>query len=113
MSWCLLRGRTATMQRRLERAGIRFNDTILGLNDSGHMTPHRVRQFLAALPEGTSELYMHPATGRWGSVDPLPDSYEPEQEYAALVDPGVKETLKSSGAVLTTFAALVDGGARP
>jgi hopanoid biosynthesis associated protein HpnK len=113
MSWCLLRGRTATMQRRLERAGIRFNDTILGLNDSGHMTPRRVRQFLAALPEGTSELYMHPATGRWGSVDPLPDSYEPEQEYAALVDPGVKETLKSSGAVLTTFAALVDGLARP
>ncbi len=113
MSWCLLRGRTATMRRRLVGAGIRFNDTILGLNDSGHMTPKRVRQFVAALPEGISELYMHPATRRWGNVDPLPDSYEPEQEYAALVDPEVKETLKSSGAVLTTFAALGSAAARP
>jgi len=111
MSWSLLRGRTATMRRRLENAGIRCNDTILGLNDSGHMTPRRVRQFVSALPDGTSELYMHPATRRWGNVDPLPLSYEPEQEYAALIDPDVKAALNASGAVLTTFAAL--GGPQP
>jgi len=81
------------------------------LNDSGHMTPRRVRQFVTALPEGASELYMHPATRRWGNVDPLPDSYEPEQEYAALIDPAVKAALKVSGAVLTTFAALGSTGA--
>ena len=113
MSWLLLRGRTATMRRRIARAGLRCNDTILGLNDSGHMTPRRVRQFVSALPEGTSELYMHPATRRWGSVDPLPDSYEPEQEYAALIDPGVREALRASGAVLTTFAALGTPRMRP
>jgi chitin disaccharide deacetylase len=104
----LLRGRTSAMKRRLGRAGIRFNDAILGLADSGRMRPERVRRLLSNLPDGTTELYVHAATRRWREPDPLPASYEPEAEYAALIDPEIKAWLGASGAVLATFGDLAD-----
>ncbi|MGE5202643.1 MAG: hopanoid biosynthesis-associated protein HpnK [Acidobacteriota bacterium] len=104
--------RAAAMKRRLRRAGIRCNDAMLGLVDTGRMGPERVRRFLAALPEGVSELYFHPATRRWGAVDAWPSDYEPEAEFAALIDPGVRAALEASGAGLATFSDLAEGGLR-
>jgi len=104
----LLRGRTSAMKRRLRRAGIRFNDAILGLADSGRMRPERIRGLMSALPDGTTELYVHPATRRWGELDPLPADYEPEAEYAALIDPEIRNALSASGVALTTFGDLAD-----
>jgi chitin disaccharide deacetylase len=106
-----LRGRTSAMKRRLSRAGIRFSDAILGLADSGRLDPARMRQLLAALPEGITELYVHPATRRWGAVDALPDTYRPEAELAALVDPEIRAAVDRCGAVLATFGDL-SGSAR-
>jgi hopanoid biosynthesis associated protein HpnK len=101
-----LRGRAPAMKRRLARAGIRFNDTILGLADSGRMDAARVRELVAALPDGVTELYVHPATRRWDGTDRLPDRYRPEAELAALVDPSVRAAVEASGAVLATFGDL-------
>jgi len=101
-----VRGRTAAMKQRLARAGIRFNDAILGLADSGRFEVTRMRELLAALPDGVTELYVHPATRRWGDHDPLPDSYRPEAELAALVDPSVRAVVEASGAALATFGDL-------
>jgi chitin disaccharide deacetylase len=109
----MLRGRTSAMKHRLQRAGIRFNDAILGLADSGRMRPERMRRLLSALPDGTTELYVHPATRRWGELDPLPSSYQPEAEYAALIDPEVRAALSASGAALTTFGDMADLAHRP
>ncbi|HMK67940.1 MAG TPA: hopanoid biosynthesis-associated protein HpnK [Stellaceae bacterium] len=115
LAWLLHARRTAAMRRRLLHAGIRCNDAMLGLADTGRMRPERVRRFIAALPDGVSELYFHPATRRWGGDDAWPTNYEPEAEFAALIDPGVKAALDRSGAVLATFAELAKGGlsARP
>jgi hypothetical protein len=101
------------MKRRHARAGIRFNDTILGLADSGRMDTARVRELVAALPDGITELYVHPATRRWDGTDRLPDRYRPEAELAALVDPSVRAAVAASGAVLATFGDLAgaSGGA--
>lgn len=96
--------RIKAMRRRLLHAGIHCNDAMLGLADSGRMGPERVRRFISALPEGLSELYFHPATRRWGERDAWPVNYEPEAEFAALIDPGVKAALAASGAALVTFA---------
>ena len=101
-----MRRQTPAMKRRLARAGIRFNDSILGLADSGRFEAARMRELLRALPDGITELYVHPATRRWGEIDPLPESYRPEAELAALIDPSVRAAVESSGAVLATFGDL-------
>jgi len=100
-------GRTAAMKRRLARAGICFNDAILGLKDSGELDAPLVRVLLASLPDGVTDLYFHPATKRWSGTDALPDHYRPESELAALVDPSVRAAVDASGAVLATFADLI------
>jgi hopanoid biosynthesis associated protein HpnK len=107
-----LRGRAGAMKRRLARAGIRFNDAILGLRDSGQLDAARVRVLLAGLPDGVTELYLHPATKRWGGIDALPDHYRPESEFTALLDPSVRAAVEASGAALTTFADLVEESRR-
>lgn len=104
--------RAAAMKRRLRGAGIRCNDAMLGLVDTGRMGSERVRRFLAALPEGVSELYFHPATRRWGAVDAWPSDYEPEAEFAALIDPGVRSALDAGGIALATFSDLAEGRLR-
>lgn len=101
-----LRGRAPAMKRRLARAGIRFNDAILGLADSGRMDASRVRELLTVLPDGVTELYVHPATRRWSDADALPDSYRPEAELAALMDASVRAAVDASGAMLATFGDL-------
>ncbi len=45
------------MRSKLRAAGIVSNDFVFGMNDTGHMTPERVRAFLHVLPQGISELY--------------------------------------------------------
>lgn len=112
LAWLLHARRTAAMRRRLLRAGIRCNDAMLGLADTGRMRPERVRRFIAALPEGVSELYFHPATRRWGGSDAWPADYEPEAELAALIDPAVRTAVEASGARLATFAGLSESGLR-
>jgi hopanoid biosynthesis associated protein HpnK len=106
-----LRDRAPAMKRRLARAGIRFNDSILGVADSGHVDAARMRALLSALPDGVTELYVHPATRRWDGADTLPDRYRPEAELAALMDASVNAALAASGAVLTTFGDLADPSA--
>ncbi len=101
-----MRDRPTAMKRRLARAGIRFNDWILGLADSGHMDTARMRELLTALPDGVTELYVHPATRRWTGIDNLPEAYEPEAELAALMDGSVRAAVAASGAMLSTFGDL-------
>jgi hopanoid biosynthesis associated protein HpnK len=103
--------RTSAMKRRFARADVRFNDTILGLADSGHVDSERMRALLSALPDGVTELYVHPATRRWSGIDALPDSYQPEAELAALMDDSVRAAVAASGAVLTSFRDLTGASA--
>ena len=101
-----LRGRAPAMKRRLARAGVRFNDAILGLADSGRVDAARMRGLLAALPDGITELYVHPATRRWDGIDAPPDTYQPEAELQALIDPSVRAAVEAAGVALGTFADL-------
>ena len=75
------------LRARLRRAGMAVPDQVYGLRDSGAMTPERLRTVVAALPEGLSEVYLHPATR-----DDYPGhapGYRYRDELAALVDPAV------------------------
>src|SRR5690606_33409987 len=54
----------ATMRPRLGRAGVLGNDFSFGLNDTGAMDEETLLALLDRLPEGLSEIYLHPATRR-------------------------------------------------
>ncbi len=99
----------ALMRMRLRLAGIVTNDYVFGMNDTGHMTPQRVRSFLSHLPAGTSELYVHPATRTWPEA--FPPGYDFTGEFAALIDRDVIQTVRTCGVTPVTFTemACADG----
>jgi hopanoid biosynthesis associated protein HpnK len=79
---------TAVLRRQARIAGVAVNDHCFGLAWSGHMTPPRVRCLLANLPDGSSEIYFHPAARRDAVLDRLMPMYEHEAEMAALLEAG-------------------------
>jgi len=82
------------LRARFRRAGIRAPDSVFGLAWSGAMTPDRLAGLITHLPEGLTEIYMHPATG------PYPGSasgYQYEGELAALTDPRMPALLAAGG----------------
>ncbi len=93
------------LSRRLERAGVRRNDYVFGLRDTGRMTAERVMEAIAHLPEGISEMYFHPATRRAGE-NGLPMEYLCEEEFAALTDDRVAAAVRTAGVQLTSFSGL-------
>jgi hopanoid biosynthesis associated protein HpnK len=52
----------ALLDRRARRAGLQTPDAVFGLAWSGAMTTSRLLGLLRHLPEGRSEIYLHPAT---------------------------------------------------
>lgn len=98
------------MRLRLRLAGIATNDYVFGMIDTGHMTPERVRKYLANLPEGTSEIYVHPATRAWPQA--FPPDYDFAGEFAALIDAGVIAQARESGVRRVTFSELAAANAR-
>ena len=81
-------------KRRFRANGLRVPDRVYGLRWSGAMTGDRVGSIVANLPEGLSEIYMHPATGSYPGSAP---GYRYAEELAALLDQQVIEKIKSSG----------------
>jgi chitin disaccharide deacetylase len=96
---------TLALRRRMKRAGIQVNDIVFGINDSGAMTEDRVLAYLEALPAGVTELYGHPATGRWPGADNIPAHYRLEDEYRALISPAVVAKLKALNIRPVSFRA--------
>jgi len=78
------------LRRRFRQAGIAAPDSVFGLAWSGAMTPARVKGLIEHLPEGLSEIYLHPATGPYAGSAP---GYQYEGELAALTDPGLPPLL--------------------
>ncbi|MGH6967625.1 MAG: hopanoid biosynthesis-associated protein HpnK [Stellaceae bacterium] len=100
-----------SLRRQLDRAGIRCNDRVLGLSDTGDMRAKRVARYLANLPEGVSELYVHAAVERWSGPGSWPQNYACRGEFEALVDAAVVETVRRSGVHPIPFAALTEAPA--
>ena len=88
------------LRRRFEREGIAAPDQVFGLAWSGAMRADRLEGLLAHLPEGLSEIYMHPATGSYPGSAP---GYEYAAELAALTDPRMAGLLKAQDIRLGGF----------
>jgi len=74
------------LRRRFARAGIAAPDQVFGLAWSGAMTAPRLRGLIESLPDGLSEIYLHPATGSYAGSAP---GYRYREERAALLDSSV------------------------
>jgi hopanoid biosynthesis associated protein HpnK len=66
---------------RRKLAGLFTPDAMFGLAWSGAMTADRLAGLLAHLPEGSSEIYLHPATGPYAGSTP---GYRYSAELVAL-----------------------------
>ena len=60
----------ARLLRRFRRAGIAAPDQVFGLAWSGAMHAKRLKGLIEHLPEGLSEIYLHPATGPYAGSAP-------------------------------------------
>src|SRR5437868_7927000 len=72
------------LRRRLRAAGLLTPDRVFGLRWSGRMTRQRLAGLIRHLPDGLSEIYLHPATGPFAGAAP---DYHYREELDALMAP--------------------------
>jgi len=91
---------------RLAAAGIAFADRVIGIHQTGRIDEAYVCDVLARIPDGTTELYCHPARGRAPATAPYQVGYRNDEEVAALTSPAVRAALEASGATLARYPDL-------
>ena len=85
----------AQMKHRLHRARIFHNDRIFGMAGSGAMDEAGLLAILARLPQGVSEIYLHPATQSGSAIAPSMSHYRHAEELDALSSPRVRAALNA------------------
>lgn len=98
-NWAFYAGLTHRMRKKLRSAGLRLNDHVFGVTDTGGMTEARILAYLDHLPEGITELYAHPAM----ADDGRPQFYPSFEEYQGLVSPAVRTKVEALGLQPQTF----------
>jgi hopanoid biosynthesis associated protein HpnK len=91
------------LRRRLLAAGLIINDHLFGLAWSGDFNEERLLRLIPHLPEGVSEIYLHPATDRSPALAAAMPGYRQQQELAALLSPSVKSLISELGIKLTAY----------
>jgi hopanoid biosynthesis associated protein HpnK len=83
-------------------AGARYRtaDRVWGLYQDGRVTRDHLLGLLRALPDGVTEIYVHPSTAR-GRAGRTPDL-----ELQALIDPEVRRVVRDEGIQLTAYGRL-------
>jgi chitin disaccharide deacetylase len=74
------------LRRRVRAAGLMAPDQVFGLAWSGQMSAARLGGLIRELPEGLSEIYLHPASGPYPGCAP---GYRYREEQEALMAPAV------------------------
>ena len=87
---------SAALRMRLRRRGLTAPDQVFGVAWSGAMSEERVAGVLRHLPDGITEIYLHPATA--DSFAGAASGYRYAEELAALTATGVKALLRATGA---------------
>jgi hypothetical protein len=90
------------LRKRLAAQGLGAPDAVFGLAWSGAMTAARLRGVLAHLPQGLSEIYLHPAS-RSDFAGAVPGYYY-DRELEALIDPEVQMIVQREDIVLGGYS---------
>jgi hopanoid biosynthesis associated protein HpnK len=86
---------------RFRARGLLVPDQVFGLAWSGAMTSARMLGLIENLPDGLSEIYLHPATEPYRGCAP---HYRYADELAALIAPRIVEASRTSAMTLGGFA---------
>ena len=97
------------LRRRLRSARILAPDHVFGLRWSGSMTKDRILGLIRHLPEGLSEIYVHPAT-RNGFPEAA-TAYRYTEELSALLSPEVSVEARQPSVLLGGFVDFLKPGA--
>jgi hypothetical protein len=92
------------LRRRLRRAELFVNDNLFGLAWSGAMVEKRLLRLVPHLPEGISELYLHPATERTPALVAAMPGYRHCDEFAALLSPSLRRRIAECGIRLAGYS---------
>jgi hopanoid biosynthesis associated protein HpnK len=93
----------ALMKKRLTRAGLSFNDRVVGLHATGHVNEELVLRKLESLPPGTTEFYLHPAVRTTSALEAAAPGYDRAGELAALTSARIVARLRELGLTPTCF----------
>jgi chitin disaccharide deacetylase len=93
------------LRRRVRAAGLLAPDRVFGLQWSGHMNKSRLCGLIRNLPDGLSEIYLHPATGPFPGA--VPD-YRYREEFDALMDSDVAAACREISPRLGGFSDFRD-----
>ena len=93
---------SAQVRRRFQKAGLFTPDRVFGLRWSGAMTEGRLLGLLKNLPDGVSEIYLHPAA-RNDFEDAAP-GYRYAEELAGLCAPEVVQAARGGGVKMGGFS---------
>ena len=96
----------AIMRRRLRAASIAHNDYVFGMSGSGAMDEAWLLEILARLPDGVTEIYLHPAVESGAAIAASMSGYRHSDELAALLSPRVRAAVAASRAVTGSFKQL-------
>jgi hopanoid biosynthesis associated protein HpnK len=88
------------LRRRFRREGLAAPDQVFGLAWSGAMRIARLLGLITNLPDGLSEIYMHPATGAYPGSAP---GYDYAGELEALTDSRMAGLIKAKDIRLGGF----------
>jgi hypothetical protein len=106
VTWLFLYPWIRFLKARLKRSGIRCNDFIFGLHESGHLRQDVLLRILRCVPHGVTEIYCHPATRRCFELDRVMPDYDHEQEFQALISPAVREAVAAPDFQRIAFSEL-------
>lgn len=105
-AWVFLSPWLALLKSRLRRANVRSNEFVFGMNDSGNMHVDLLHRILGHLPQGVTEVYFHPATGRCPEIGRIASNHNPEAELEALTSPEMRQALVEFGVERIAFSDL-------
>jgi hopanoid biosynthesis associated protein HpnK len=96
----------ANMKRRIRSKGMVCNDQVFGVACSGNLNRQTLLSILQRLPQGVTEIYLHPAVATERPIVPTMATYRHSEELQALLDPGVLQARRASNAAYGGYADL-------
>ncbi len=104
----IFRALSRRTRRRMAERGIRSTDWLFGLHQTGNLSEPYLLGVIAALREGVTEIYFHPAADT-GATPPPPAA---QRELELLLAPAFGEALRRARVQRIGFADLAGGSAR-
>jgi hopanoid biosynthesis associated protein HpnK len=98
----IFRSLSARAARLMAARGLKSNDWLFGLHQSGHLSEAYLLGVIDRLRDGVTEIYFHPAARAGGAVP----AAEAELEVEILTGDRIRAALEARQVRLTTFAEL-------